>query len=121
MEASHTYGQDLDVSAQGDLLLVGGVTATTQRLLRRLLTNQPDYIWQPDYGTGAGGYVGLAGVDSANLSALMVSECLKEPGVSASPAPVATITQNLDELDCSIVFYQQGNSEPQYLSFSIGG
>ena len=45
-DISHTFGADLSLSATGDLLCVTGDTLTQQRVLRRLLTNAGDYIWQ---------------------------------------------------------------------------
>ncbi|MGN6536402.1 MAG: hypothetical protein ACTHKQ_11825, partial [Mesorhizobium sp.] len=46
------WGEDLSVSASGDIATVDGDSLTTQRILRRLMTSPGDYIWNPTYGAG---------------------------------------------------------------------
>lgn len=57
-DLAHYFGNDLSVSAAGDLLAVDGDTKTQQRILRRLLTNPGDMMFHPDYGAGLGQWVG---------------------------------------------------------------
>ena len=77
-DAFHYFGSDLSLSATGDLLTADGLDESQQRVLRRLLTNQQDYLWQPTYGAGLPSYIGLP-LDQAALSAL-----IKSPDVSGS-------------------------------------
>ena len=48
----------LRAGAAGDLAPAAGTLRGQQRVLRRLLTNPGDYIWQPGYGAGLGQFVG---------------------------------------------------------------
>ncbi len=51
-DLSHQWGDDLTVGPTGDMALVTGSVFGQQRVLRRLMTNPGDYIWQLDYGAG---------------------------------------------------------------------
>ena len=51
-DINHLWGNDLAFSATGDLATADVPTLTQQRVLRRLLTNPGDYIWELDYGAG---------------------------------------------------------------------
>ena len=57
-DLAHWFGQDLNVAASGDLLTVDGTAKGQQRVLRRLLTNPGDYIWEPTYGAGLASKIG---------------------------------------------------------------
>ena len=46
------WGDDLTLTATGQVALVDGTPKGEQRVLRRLLTNPGDYIWHPEYGAG---------------------------------------------------------------------
>ena len=45
-DLAHQFGADLVAGATGDLAVVDGPALGRQRVLRRLLTNPGDYIWQ---------------------------------------------------------------------------
>lgn len=45
-------GNDFVLSSTNDLLLCNGSDRTTQRIIRRLITNPLSYIWHTDYGAG---------------------------------------------------------------------
>ena len=47
-DLSHEFGADLLAGPTGDLAVAAGAGLGRQRVLRRLLTNPGDYIWQPD-------------------------------------------------------------------------
>ncbi|MEE3500197.1 hypothetical protein [Acidiphilium acidophilum] len=51
-DAGLVFGGDLAIDAGGDLALAAGSALTEQRVLRRLLTNPGDYIWQLSFGAG---------------------------------------------------------------------
>jgi len=46
VDVQHRWAGDLAVTATGDLAVVTGGPLGTERVLRRLLTNPADYIWQ---------------------------------------------------------------------------
>jgi phage baseplate assembly protein W len=58
MDCYHYFGNDLSVASNGDILLTDGITLSQQRILRRLLTNPGDYIWELTYGAGLPQFVG---------------------------------------------------------------
>lgn len=88
-DISHTWGGDLDVSPSGDLLAADGVERAKQRILRRLMTNLGDYIWQPDYGAGLPGAIGDTGTD--RIVAAIRSQLMAETVIAKSPLPVIAV------------------------------
>lgn len=135
----HYWGSDLaagphlDESGQndprGDLLTVGqgshsfGVsdvsTATIQRLLRRLLTNPGEYLWQPNYGAGLARFLGQP-VNKPALTAIIRSQIFLEAAVSQTPPPVITLTAQKDgTVSCHIIYTDAATGKPTPLSFSI--
>lgn len=84
-------GGDLSPSAVGDLLSANGTIRGQQRVLRRLLTNQGEYLFHPTYGAGLPSFVGQV-ADVAKIQALIRSQILLEDAVARSPAPVITVT-----------------------------
>jgi hypothetical protein len=89
-DISHYMGADLNVSATGDLQKANGTLRGQQRVLRRLLTNQGDYLAHPEYGAGLAQYVGQT-ADIAKIEALIRSNILLEDCVSKTPAPTITV------------------------------
>ena len=89
-DLAHNYGGGLALSASGDLLTASGSSATTQRVLRRLLTNRGDYVWQGDYGVGLGRFVGQP-ARVKQIEALILRQMLVERGVAPSPPPTVTV------------------------------
>ena len=89
-DIGHRWGADLDVSPTGDLAIVEGAPAATQRILRRLLTNLGDYIWNPTYGAGLTQFVGMP-TQSRQIAAIVRSQMLQEAGVARLPTPEITV------------------------------
>jgi hypothetical protein len=120
MEAYHIFGQDLVLSASGDLLLVSDTTETQQRILRRLLTNPGDYIWQLSYGAGLPSKVGRK-VQGAALAALIRSQIFQEASVSPVPPPQITLTAAPSgQVNCVIIYTDQTTQMPTALTFTVG-
>lgn len=94
-DVSQWWGDDLQVSPTGDLALVDGVTLGEQRVLRRLLTNQGDYIWNTTYGAGLPARVGQLLDIPAVISAIR-SQLFQEAVVARTPAPVITVLPTSD-------------------------
>jgi hypothetical protein len=86
-----TFGSDLQLSPNGDLALVTGPMLTEQRVLRRLLTNKGDYIWQLGYGAGLAQFIGQPGVPEV-ISGLVRTQLSQESQIAAVPAPQTIIT-----------------------------
>ena len=80
------WGSDLATGASGDLALTTGSSLTQQRVLRRLLTNQGCYIWQPGYGGGLGQYVGTP-TNDREIAGSIKGQMLLEAAVSTQPEP----------------------------------
>jgi len=115
----HQWGTDLVPAASGDVLLAQGSVLSMQRLLRRLLTNLNDYIWQPQYGAGLGGFVGQP-VTVDQIAAVIRSQIFKEASVARSPEPVVEVSINSrSEVYVQITYTEAPSGQPQILSFSL--
>ena len=120
-DTSLLWGQDLAVSATGDLGLAAGAELGHQRVLRRLLTNPGDYIWQPGYGAGLGQFVGQT-VNVSMIRAVIRSQILLESTVAQTPEPVISVAGSTDGSVYVDVRYVDANTgSTQILSFSITG
>lgn len=85
------WGGDLAFTAQGDLALAQGSRLTGERVLRRLLTNPGDYIWQLSYGAGLGALIG-APAAPARIAALIQSQLRAEAAISPTPPPSVSVS-----------------------------
>jgi phage baseplate assembly protein W len=116
----HLWSGDLSAGLGGDLATVGGPEAGQQRVLRRLLTNPGDYIWQPDYGAGLGGYVG-GPVSRTVIAATIRSQMYMEPSVAHDPEPVIDVqTGQNGAVYVHIRYADVDTSSGQVLAFSVG-
>jgi hypothetical protein len=89
-DVSLEWGSDLSVDAGGDLLLVTGIPRANQRVLRRLLTNPGDYLWNLSYGGGLALSIGQP-LDAAMIEAVIRRQLAQEAVVSPAPAPVVNV------------------------------
>ncbi len=120
LDLSHVWSGDLSADAGGDLATVAGPEAGQQRVLRRLLTNPGDYIWQPDYGAGLGSYVG-APVSPATIAATIRSQMYKEASVAHDPEPVIDVQAGPGgTVYVHIRYADADTSTGQVLAFSVG-
>jgi len=120
-DLAHYWGQDLQTSNQGDLQTVNGTLRGQQRVLRRLMTNQGDYLFQPNYGAGLPAWVGQP-IDIGKVTALIRSQLMLEPSVSQVPPPVITVTQNPNDLTGFAVHIQYNDADTSsatVLSFNV--
>ena len=85
-----TWSGDFGVTATGDLAIVDGPALGTERVLRRLMTNPGDYIWNPRYGAGLAQYIGQP-INPAGIQALILAQMQLEAAVAASPEPVIAV------------------------------
>lgn len=94
-DISMTWSGDLLVSPTGDLATVDGPALGTERVLRRLMTNPGDYIWNPDYGAGLARFVGQPS-DPAGIQALILSQMILEASVVQAPEPVVGVQSDVE-------------------------
>jgi hypothetical protein len=123
-DLSHQWGSDLVVGPTGDLAIVDGSVLGQQRVLRRLLTNQGDYIWQLAYGAGLPQFIGQP-VGSARIAAVVRSQIFQESSVARTPEPVIEIQLAPDGLPSTVYVYiryvDAPSGQTQTLSFQVGG
>lgn len=120
-DISHFWGGDLAPGITGDLLPVNGTNRGQQRILRRLLTNPGDYIFQPAYGAGLPQYVGQL-LDANKIAALIRSHIMLEDSVAKTPPPQITVTQtptDLTGLAVTIAYNDAASNQPVVLSFNV--
>ena len=113
------FGGDLEISQTGDLAIVESSLLVQQRVMRRLLTNPSQYIWQINYGAGLGQFVGQAG--NPNLvSGLIRKQLQLESQVMKEPAPSVTASMtDGNTLTVSIDYVESETNETSQLSFSV--
>ncbi len=113
------WGNDLAVDAHGDFALASGALRSQQRVLRRLLTNPGDYIWQPAYGAGLAQFVGQP-ANPLQIEAIIRTQLLNEPAVAQTPAPSVTVSyDSLGTISVMLSYVDATNGETQLLSFGI--
>jgi hypothetical protein len=112
-------GGDLSVGPTGDLAVADGTMLTQQRVLRRLVTNPGDYIWQLSYGAGLGRFVGQPGAPAA-IGGVTRAQLLQEAAVASSPPPVVTAVAGNDGTVITALTYTDATTgQASTLSFSL--
>ncbi|MDE2302432.1 MAG: hypothetical protein KGK11_07705 [Sphingomonadales bacterium] len=118
----HYFGGDLAASNTGDLASVTQTVRGQQRVLRRLLTNPGDYIFQPGYGAGLAQWIGRD-ADLAAMRALIRGQLLLEPVVATNPAPQIGVDAIADAAGggfaVAIRYADAASGEPVILSFAV--
>jgi len=126
----HYFGNDIQLSATGDIAPIDDTIKGQQRILRRLLTNPNqtdangnpiaagDYIWHPTYGAGLPSYVGQI-INVPKITALIRSQILLEECVAKMPAPVINLEAIANGLSCTITYTDAISKTPQTLSFDV--
>jgi hypothetical protein len=113
------FGGDLTVGPTGDLAVADGAALTLQRVLRRLLTNQGDYIWQLAYGAGLGQFVGQPGAPAA-IYGVIRTQLLQEAGVAPTPSPVvSTVVGSDGTVTASLTYTDAATGQASTVSFSL--
>jgi phage baseplate assembly protein W len=120
-DLSHQFGSDLVAAPSGDLAVVSGSLLGQQRVLRRLLTNPGDYIWQLDYGAGLAQFVGQP-VDAAQIRGVIRSQIFRETAVARTPEPQIDVAAGQNgTMYVTITYTDAPSGQTQLLSFSVGG
>jgi len=120
-DLNHFWGSDLVPGVTGDLGTVSGTVRGQQRVLRRLLTNPGDYIFQPNYGAGLPRFIGQP-LDIGKVTAVIRSQLMLEPAVAKTPTPKITVQQlatDLTGLTVTIAYNDAASNSPVVLSFNV--
>ena len=121
-DISHQWGADLAIGATGDLVTATGAVLGQQRVLRRLLTNPGDYLWQPNYGAGLARFIGQPG-NALQIRAVIRSQIFKEAAVARTPEPVIDVSFSSagapGTVYVNIRYVDANSAQTQILSFSV--
>lgn len=116
-----TWGGDLSLGPTGDLAVADTPDLTVQRVLRRLLTNPGDYIWNLAYGAGLPGFIGQP-ARAAAIAGIVRAQMLQEAAVAAVPPPVVTVSAAPDGTVFANIRYADAATGTQHvLSVPITG
>ena len=119
-DAWHEFGNDLTVGPTGDIAFADGPVLTQQRVLRRLLTNQGDYIWQIAYGAGLAKFVGTP-ASAARIAAVVRGQIFREATVAQTPAPVIDVQEDTaGTVYAHVQYADAATGATQVLSFTVG-
>lgn len=116
-DISHSYGQDIDLSASGDFLYV--IDETQQHVVKRLLTTAGADLWAQTYGAGLGQFVGQP-LNVTSITNAILSQIYQESSVAQLPAPVISATQQNSTVVITIGYTDVTTGQTQALSFSLG-
>ena len=118
----HRWGADLMVGVTGDISAASGALLGQQRVLRRLLTNPGEYIWQLDYGAGLARFIGQP-VNPSQIRAVIRSQIFKEAAVSRQPEPIIDVQLAPGGASGTVYvhirYVDAENSQTQVLSFAV--
>lgn len=114
----HSFGEDLVVSASGDLLTADSINLSNQRILRRLLTNPTDYIWQPKYGAGLPQKIGDP-FDVSTINAIVTGQMYLEKTVLRDPPPTINVSSFQNGMFIDLTYTETDSEEETVLSFPV--
>ena len=110
------------IGATGDIGTVAGPLLGQQRVLRRLLTNPGDYIWQLDYGAGLARFIGQP-INPLQIRAVIRSQIFKEATVARQPEPLIDVQVAPGGASGTVYVYiryvDAESSQTQVISFSV--
>ncbi len=93
---------DFDLTPDGDLVTVDGITLDNDHIERRLLTAVSGYTFHQDYGAGLPQRIGLTALERG-IKAIVRQQIYLEATVARIPAPVITVQFKADAAGlCSI-------------------
>jgi hypothetical protein len=114
----HIFSSDLVISANGDLLTADSVNLSQQRVLRRLLSNPQDYIWQPTYGAGLPQKIGDP-FDVSTINGIVTSQMYLEESVVRDPPPVINVASFPNGMFIDLQYTEADSGLPAVLSFPV--
>lgn len=117
-DIAHYWSGDLQVGATGDLQVASSVLESQQRILRRLLTNPNDYLWQSAYGAGLPKFIGqLLNIDL--LNSIVKSQMFMERSVVQTPAPQVTVSAIANGMSALIQYVETDSGQQAFLNFDV--
>jgi hypothetical protein len=120
-DAWHCFGGDLSVGPTGDIGCASGADLVQQRLLRRLLTNPGDYVWNPGYGAGLGQFLGRP-VDAGRIQAAIRGQVVREAAVARQPEPEIEVAADMaGGVSVQIRYAEAGSGATRNLAFTVSG
>lgn len=118
-DVAHIWGNDLQLSPTGDLLLSSGADRSKQRVLRRLLTNSGDYLDHTRYGGGIPASVGAL-LNVPTQRAKITAQMKLERSVAQTPTPPkVTLNAIPSGVSAFISYTALPDSQPVVLSFDV--
>lgn len=129
-DADHNYGNDLKIvpvngatptNAQSDLQNITGIVKSQQRVLRRLMTNPGDYIWEPTYGAGLPKFVGKGLSDTVleEIKTAITSQLFEEATIAKNPPPKIAVQTIQGGLYVQIECFENLSQQPIVLTFEV--
>lgn len=118
MDLYHWWGNDIQTSPTGDLAPVDGLDRGRQRILRRLLTNQLDYLWNPTFGAGVPARIGQLR-DTLAIQTAISTQIMEEKSVGRNPLPVITVSPIDNGVYVKITYQDIETGSQSVLQFSI--
>jgi phage baseplate assembly protein W len=121
-DISHQWGSDLVIGSTGDIGMATNPLLGQQRVLRRLLTNPGDCIWQLDYGAGLARFIGQP-INPLQIRAVIRSQIFKEATVARQPEPLIDVQVAPSGASGTVYVYiryvSAENSQTQIISFPV--
>lgn len=119
-DLQHQFGSDLSVGPTGDVATVSGSALGQQRVLKRLLTNAGDYIWQLGYGAGLAQFVGQP-ADAMRIRAVIRGQIFKETAVARTPEPtIDVVSDGAGTVSVQVSYADARTNQTQLLGFTLG-
>lgn len=119
-DIDHTWGEDLSLGPTGDLGRVNGPLRSEQRVVRRLMTNLREYIWQPEYGGSLPARIGSL-INLPSIQTQIRGQMLLEPSVARNPPPLVKVRQIPKGVSVSVTYTSLPDKQPISLSFDLTG
>ncbi|HUN43480.1 MAG TPA: hypothetical protein VMU81_24560 [Acetobacteraceae bacterium] len=123
VDIDHQWGSDLGFGPTGDIAIVSGSAMGQERVLRRLLTNPLDYIWQPAYGAGLAAFVGQP-ANTTRIKSVIRSQIFNESTVARDPEPTINVIVNpgglTGDVYVRVSYVDTTTGQTQVVTFSVG-
>lgn len=117
-DIDHWHGGDLQLSPTGDLARVSRSGRSRQRVIRRLLTAQGDYLAHGDYGSGLPKRIG-ANLDLDATKGVIAGQLALEASVDQGDAPSVNVSQIPNGVSVGLSYTVAPEQIPAVLSFDV--
>jgi hypothetical protein len=117
-DVEHTWGGDIALSPTGDLGRVSGARRSEQRVLRRLMTVQGEYLWEPNYGGGLPARIGQT-LSLPEIKTAISGQMRLEDAVSKAPPPVVNVRAITGGVAAAVQYTSLPDKQPVSLAFDL--